>query len=134
MFKKLFFLSAILCVNACLQASDPSEGVVDLRYSVKQNYPNYTAAQIESCVIKVTTIDNKSVDFMSEIAADKCINTPWGEHIRADIFDCIKQAGYEGAATSPRAAITEVLTRIKALEEAAAAPAPTAGGASAAGE
>ncbi len=134
MFKKLFFLSAILCVNACLQASDPSEGVVDLRYLVKQNYPNYTAAQIESCVIKATTtIDNKSVDFMSELAADRGINTPWGEHIRADIFDCIKQAGYEGAATSPRAAITEVLTRIKALEEAAAV-APTAGGASAAGE
>lgn len=136
MFKEMIRFSCLLYLSVIsdfVLASDNRvlKGFDDVDHLIQASIPNLRKDQIANLYWQITSAEGKKITFMSANEFERLNGVC---SVKKAILDIIEGSGYEGEATSPRAAITEVLARIKVLEEAAAASAPTAGGASAASE
>ncbi len=141
MFKKLIFIGVLFLVVANQFASD--KGATGLANTQDQGLriimpcAGKHSSVVQKMPLYVTTSDDKEIAFMSlydykKMQAHQELEAVCAKHVlKIMIMDQLKAQGYRGEATSPRSAVTEMLARIKQLED-AAAPVPTSGGASAA--
>ncbi len=137
MFKKNMKLTCLFSLSLSSQIFTSDKEFVgegERGRTIEASWPNLNTSRIKSYIMQVSTRDGQKIDFLPSDYLEEHIKEYWDQQVRSILLEKLKkETGYDGEATSPRSAVIETLVRIQQLKS-ELAPAPTSGGASAAGE